>query len=74
MMQTGQVTAEEVTEAYLRRAALAQQATGCLAEWFGDEAREEAKELDRKRARKEKLGRLHGLPISVKVGVTARAE
>ena len=56
-------SAEEVTRAFLRRAAIAQYATNCLTELMWDEAIERAKYLD---ALSEPLGPLHGLPISVK--------
>lgn len=62
-------TAVEVTEAFCRSAALAQEATNCLA-WFAPkEALDAAKRLDEVM---EKTGRpvgpLHGVPISVKGG------
>jgi amidase len=62
-----QLTSVEVTEAFLVSAAVAQQATGCLSEFFPEEARARARELDAKQARGEALGVLHGLPVSVKV-------
>lgn len=56
-------SAEELTRAFLRRAAIAHHATNCLTELMWDEAIERAKYLD---SLSEPLGPLHGLPISVK--------
>ncbi|GFZ47549.1 Putative amidase C550.07 [Saitozyma sp. JCM 24511] len=60
-------TAVEVTEAFCRSAALAQQTTNCLA-WFAPrEALERATWLDQEMERSAKpVGPLHGVPISVK--------
>ncbi|PWN52913.1 amidase signature enzyme [Violaceomyces palustris] len=72
MAKQGKVSVVTLTEAFLTRAAIAQQATGCLSDFFGDEARERAKSLDEKRKRLEQegkldqLGSLFGLPMSVK--------
>lgn len=65
-------TAVEVTEAFCRSAALAQESTNCLA-WFAPkEALDAAKSLDEVM---EKTGRpvgpLHGVPVSVKGGSRA---
>lgn len=57
------ISAEELTRAFLRRAAIAQHATNCLTEVMWDEAIERAKYLD---SLPEPLGPLHGLPMSVK--------
>ncbi|TLD16073.1 uncharacterized protein PgNI_00538 [Pyricularia grisea] len=56
-------TVEEVTRAFLRRAALAQAATNCLTELLWDEAISRAKELD---SLPEPKGAFFGLPISIK--------
>ena len=58
-----ELTAEEVTRAFLRRAAIAHYATNCLTELMWDEAIQRAKHLD---SLPEPAGPLHGLPISVK--------
>ncbi|EXJ93382.1 hypothetical protein A1O1_01774 [Capronia coronata CBS 617.96] len=63
MLRTKQVTSEELTKAFLRRAALAQYALNCVTELMWDEAIERAKYLD---SLPEPVGPLHGLPISVK--------
>ncbi|KAK1149674.1 hypothetical protein N8T08_005227 [Aspergillus melleus] len=60
-------TAVEVTTAFSKRAAIAQQLVCCLTETFFDEALERAKFLDEHLARTGKtVGPLHGLPISLK--------
>ncbi|KAM3413498.1 Acetamidase [Cercospora zeina] len=61
-------TAEEVTRAFCKRAAIAQQLTNCLTEIFFDDAIERAKELDREQKANPEtpLRPLHGLPISLK--------
>ena len=61
------LTALEVIEAFLPMAAYAQQAAGCLSDFFPEESRHRAKELDEMQARGEPLGLLHGLPMSIKV-------
>ncbi|KAI5289976.1 hypothetical protein KEM54_002762 [Ascosphaera aggregata] len=63
LMSSHKVTCEEVTRAFLRRAALAQRATNCLTELIWDEALARARYLDSLPA---PAGPLHGLPISVK--------
>lgn len=63
------LTALEVIDAFLPMASYAQQATGCLSEFFPEEARRRAQELDDKQARGEPLGLLHGLPVSIKVSI-----
>lgn len=60
-------TALEVTVAFSKRAAIAQQLTQCLTETFFDKAIARAKELDEYFAKTGKLkGPFHGLPISLK--------
>ncbi|GAA6007715.1 hypothetical protein JCM10207_004851 [Rhodosporidiobolus poonsookiae] len=63
----GVYTAVEVTTAYCKRAAIAQQLTNCLTEIFFERALERASELD---AHLEStgavLGPLHGVPMSLK--------
>ena len=69
MIRNREVSIEEVTEAHLRMAALAQQALGCYSEIFFDQARRRAKELDRKIASGKTEGALLGLPISLKAHI-----
>ncbi|RAQ66300.1 general amidase [Aspergillus flavus] len=60
-------TSAEVTTAFSKRAAIAQQLTNCLTETFFDEALTRAKQLDEYLATTGKtIGPLHGLPISLK--------
>ncbi|KAH7160475.1 amidase signature domain-containing protein [Dactylonectria estremocensis] len=57
------ISVEEITRAFLRRAALAQAATNCLIELLWDEAIGRAKYLD---SLPQPTGALFGLPISAK--------
>ena len=57
------LSAEELTRAFLRRAAVAHHATNCLTELLWDDAIERAKYLD---SLPGPIGPLHGLPISTK--------
>ncbi|KAF2128097.1 amidase [Dothidotthia symphoricarpi CBS 119687] len=60
-------SSEEVTRAFCKRAAAAQQLTNCLSDTFFDEAIETAKSLDDHLQRTGKvIGPLHGLPVSLK--------
>ncbi|KAI6372863.1 hypothetical protein MCOR25_003600 [Pyricularia grisea] len=63
VMQSRKVSVEEVTRAFLRRAAIAHAATNCLTELLWDQAIERAKYLD---SLPEPKGMLFGLPISTK--------
>ncbi|KAK6850986.1 hypothetical protein PG987_000620 [Apiospora arundinis] len=66
-----ELTSVEVTVAFCKRAALAQQLTSCLTEIFFNEAIEKAKEADQYLEKHgEVRGPLHGLPISMKVRQT----
>ncbi|KAA8648150.1 hypothetical protein EYZ11_000538 [Aspergillus tanneri] len=57
----------EVTTAFSKRAAIAQQLTGCLTETFFDMALSRAQELDDHLAKTGQIvGPLHGLPVSLK--------
>lgn len=60
-------SAEAVTTAFCKRAAVAQQLTNCLTEIFFEEAIERARWLDQEYKRTGKTtGPLHGVPVSVK--------
>ncbi|KAF9731767.1 hypothetical protein PMIN02_008376 [Paraphaeosphaeria minitans] len=64
---TGRMSAWEVTQAFCKRAALAQQLTSCLTEIFFDTGLQRARELDAYFSKNKKtMGPLHGLPISLK--------
>ncbi|KAI1342306.1 amidase [Xylariaceae sp. FL0016] len=60
-------TSIQVTEAFCKRASIAQQTTNCLTEIFYELALERAKWLDEYQEREGKtVGMLHGLPVSLK--------
>lgn len=60
-------SAVQVTSAFCKRAAIAQQLVNCLVDYFPEEALARAKELDDYMAREGKpIGPLHGLPFSIK--------
>jgi Asp-tRNA(Asn)/Glu-tRNA(Gln) amidotransferase A subunit family amidase len=62
-----QFSAVEVTTAFCKRAAVAQQVTSCLTETFFDTALRRAQELDEHLTMTGKtMGPLHGLPVSLK--------
>ncbi|GLA63123.1 hypothetical protein AtubIFM54640_004262 [Aspergillus tubingensis] len=66
-LSKGAVSSVDVTTAFCKRAAIAQQLTSCLTEHFFQRAIERAKFLDEYLQREKKLfGPLHGLPISIK--------
>ncbi|GLI80780.1 hypothetical protein PoHVEF18_009137 [Penicillium ochrochloron] len=62
----GTLTSAEVTLAYSKRAAVAQQLVNCLTETMFEEAKERAQYLDTLRAQGQLAGPLHGLPVSIK--------
>ncbi|KAL8792910.1 MAG: hypothetical protein Q9195_004487 [Heterodermia aff. obscurata] len=63
----GKWSSDEVTRAYLRRAALAQELVNCITELLPEQALSRARELDLFiKENKRPMGPLHGLPISVK--------
>ncbi|KAL0934652.1 Acetamidase 4 [Colletotrichum truncatum] len=66
-IHNGSLTSEDVTVAFCKRAALAQQLTNCLTEILFEEAILRAKALDQKlKETGSPVGPLHGLPISLK--------
>lgn len=67
-LATGELTSVAVVTAFAKRAALAQQLTGCCTEMFFDDALAQARALDEFFAREggRTIGPLHGLPVSVK--------
>ncbi|KAF2275280.1 amidase [Westerdykella ornata] len=66
-LATGKLTAVAVTDAYLRRAAVAQGLVNCLTELLPSLALSRAKYLDDYFQKHQKpIGPLHGLPISLK--------
>ncbi|KAL1609874.1 hypothetical protein SLS60_001539 [Paraconiothyrium brasiliense] len=67
-LRSGSWSAEQVTIAFCKRAAIAHQLTNCLTEIFFDEAIKRARELDRERQTDplKAIRPLHGLPVSLK--------
>ncbi|KAK2804025.1 hypothetical protein FQN51_002554 [Onygenales sp. PD_10] len=63
MLRNKEVSSEELTRAFLRRAAIAQYAVNCVTELMWDDAIERARYLD---SLPKPVGPLHGLPISIK--------
>ncbi|KAF3909051.1 Acetamidase [Orbilia brochopaga] len=63
----GNLTATEVTKAFLRRAGIAQKLVNCITELLPERALAQAKALDEYyQQHKKPIGPFHGLPISVK--------
>lgn len=66
-LANGALKSVDVTLAFCKRAALAQQLTNCIHEFFPETALAQAKELDAYYEKhKRPMGPLHGLPISLK--------
>jgi amidase len=66
-IRSRKVTAEQVTIAFCKRAAIAQQVCNCLTEIFFEDAIERAKFLDKEYKRTGKtVGPLQGVPVSLK--------
>ncbi|KAI4653072.1 uncharacterized protein J4E79_008585 [Alternaria viburni] len=65
-LKDGTLSSLEVTIAFSKRAAMAQQLLSCLTETYFPEAQERARFLDSERASGRIVGPLHGLPISIK--------
>jgi amidase len=63
---SGELSSEEVTRHALARVAELEPRLHAFAEIRADAAMEEAREADARRARGERLGTLHGVPIAVK--------
>lgn len=67
-MSSGKVKSYDVTLAFCKRAAIAQQCVNCLTEIMFDEALARAKQCDDFLEKEGKaMGPFHGLPISLKV-------
>ena len=62
----GEVSAVEVVTEQLRRLRLVHEKTNCVAAWNDDDARATAARLDDERRRNGPVGRLHGVPFTVK--------
>lgn len=67
LIASKKLTAVAVATAFSKRAIIAHQLTGCLTEWFMDDAIEQAKRLDEHlQSTGKTVGPLHGVPFSVK--------
>ncbi|KAF2660184.1 amidase [Lophiostoma macrostomum CBS 122681] len=67
LIAAGKLTSKEVTIAFCKRAAIAQQCVNCLTEIMFDEAIARATQCDEYLKKEgKKMGPLHGLPISLK--------
>lgn len=67
LMTQGELSSVEVVTAFCKRAAIAHQATNCLAEILFEEALARARECDAYlKAHGRPIGPLHGLPVSLK--------
>ncbi|PVH99403.1 amidase [Periconia macrospinosa] len=75
-MQKGELKSVDVVTAFCKRASVAQQLVNCLTEVMFEEAIERAKECDevveREGGRGKGLGKLHGLPVSLKDSFNVR--
>ncbi|PYH48277.1 amino acid/polyamine transporter [Aspergillus saccharolyticus JOP 1030-1] len=66
-LKSGQISAEQTTLAYIKRAVLAHQLTNCLTEVVFEKALTQARDLDREFQRTGKVrGPLHGVPVTLK--------
>ena len=67
MLATREITSVQLTTAFCKRAAVAQQLTKCLTEIFFERALTRARELDDVLEKTGQVaGPLHGLPVSIK--------
>ena len=74
LLSSGQVTSEELTRAYAERIANIDKQVGAYLRVDVDGALEQARVIDARRKRGEKLGLLAGLPVAVKDLLTARGD
>ncbi|OJI98014.1 hypothetical protein ASPVEDRAFT_126076 [Aspergillus versicolor CBS 583.65] len=74
-LASAKISSLEVTAAFCKRAAIAQQLTNCLTEILFDKALDRARLLDEYLAREGKtMGPFHGLPISLKDTMMVKGE
>jgi aspartyl-tRNA(Asn)/glutamyl-tRNA(Gln) amidotransferase subunit A len=74
LLNSGQVTSEDLTRAYAERIAQVDMQVGAYLRVDVDGALEQARAIDAKRKRGDKLGLLAGLPVAVKDLLTARGD
>jgi fatty acid amide hydrolase len=65
-VKAGELSALEVTEAHIQRIEAVNESINAVVIPLFDRARAQAEEADRKRARGEPLGPLHGVPVTIK--------
>ncbi len=71
-IRTGQVSSEMVVDAYLKRIDVINPKINAVVQLVGDQARAAAREADRAFARGEKIGPLHGVPMTIKDSLDTR--
>ncbi len=73
-VQTGELSAEAVTKYFLQRIETLDATLGAFLRVFPERALAKSREIDQKRARGEKLGRLAGVPVAVKDNIHIKGE
>ncbi len=73
-VETGELTAQKVVSYFIKRVDAYDEKIGALLLNLSDRAMEKAKEVDDKRARGEKLGKLAGVPIILKDNIHIKGE
>ena len=68
-LAAGELSATEVVESHLDRIAHVNPTLGAITQLLGDSARGQARDIDARRARGEKLGPLAGVPFTVKENI-----
>ena len=68
-IQAGETTAVEVVSSHLKRIDQTHESLNAFVDVDRERALRDAKEADRGRARGERLGRLHGVPLSIKSSI-----
>ena len=66
LLQSGQLTSVELTQAYLERIKAVDTSVGAFLRVESEAALTQAAEIDRKRTAGESLGKLAGLPVAIK--------
>ncbi len=70
----GELTASEITDYFLKRIDKLNPDVGAFLTVFHERARQKAKELDEKKKRGEKLGKLAGVPLALKDNIHVKGE
>ncbi|MCD6419390.1 MAG: Asp-tRNA(Asn)/Glu-tRNA(Gln) amidotransferase subunit GatA [Synergistetes bacterium] len=74
MMESGEVTAVEVVESVLSRIEEREEILHCYNEVYGEEALQEAEEIDKRRKGGEKLPPFAGIPVAVKDNICVKGK